>query len=982
MRVTISLFLLVLLPLACAVPHADYPSFSSAEGRFSLIDGELSVVDDVLFRGGYVSVGGGAWQPVTLAGEPYGSSADWLSSGASLDLSSFSFPSDKESYIIVYSCSQAGGWDCHATTSQPDGFWQLFVIGEPTPPSGTLYLVKDGVAQADIVISPEAPNLVAMAADELQLHVERMTGASLPINNVPSQDYGFHVYIGRSTYTDALGVTDESCQYGSYKKVSGDDYLVLLGNDDLQSVSGPHSVRWSSETATVLEEWDDITGEYWGTPYQTYYKDHDPDHEIWETDGRGTMNAVVGFLYDQGVRWYYPGEIGTIIPDKQDIFVETMDEHVRPDFAMRQLYEYYNHFNMASEDELYWQLHLQLHKGDDVIGRSHGHGISLVTGRDEVKQAHPEYYAIWGGELMNGDNQKEDLCSQALLEENVAFVRKFFDVYGDVGVSVMPSDGFTYASERTDECKAQETRERGYEGWLSDYVFEYVNNVAWEVYETHPDKIITCDAYTTYLLPPTSLSKPIAPNLHIIMARWRAWFTTPERRDFYRQVTDDWLEILPSNQVYVWDYYLHNRLDRATESYPAVFPQIISEDLKYLKGKSGGEYIEILKNWGGWNLDYDPYAANALNVWVTARLYWDADQDVDLLLEEYYDLYYGPAADQMQAFVKYAEEHLAEAGEESIHLVNLRNMAEEARMIAGDTVYGERIDLLLGLMNSRYVGEEALISSCQTLDSPSTTYKLSKDVTTTGTCFTIATDGVTLDCQGHTITYGTGGEGQGLVIDGENEYTIKNCDIRSGSATASNAIYLHGTRTGTIAGNTITVANNGIRISGADNTTIKDNTIVSTAGIGLYAGGLAYSNITGNDISGEGEQAFYLYGSHDVTIEDNDVTSNNGRGLWMNTGGNNTLTNNKFTSQTTYALWLYQTTNNHLVDNTATSTNGIGLRLYSGADDNLVVGQSATGASIAIEVANNEGNTFQDCREINGEIRDTATGTTFINCPH
>jgi len=44
------------------------------------------------------------------------------------------------------------------------------------------------------------------------------------------------------------------------------------------------------------------------------------------------------------------------------------------------------------------------------------------------------------------------------------------------------------------------------------------------------------------------------------------------------------------------------------------------------------------------------FAAQGLNHYVASRLMWDADADVDLLMEEFFQKYYGPAAEPMRAY--------------------------------------------------------------------------------------------------------------------------------------------------------------------------------------------------------------------------------------------------------------------------------------------------------------------------------------------
>ncbi len=44
-----------------------------------------------------------------------------------------------------------------------------------------------------------------------------------------------------------------------------------------------------------------------------------------------------------------------------------------------------------------------------------------------------------------------------------------------------------------------------------------------------------------------------------------------------------------------------------------------------------------------------------LNLYLTGKLFWNADEDVDKILDEYYRLFYGDAADEMKLFWGLAE---------------------------------------------------------------------------------------------------------------------------------------------------------------------------------------------------------------------------------------------------------------------------------------------------------------------------------------
>lgn len=87
------------------------------------------------------------------------------------------------------------------------------------------------------------------------------------------------------------------------------------------------------------------------------------------------------------------------------------------------------------------------------------------------------------------------------------------------------------------------------------------------------------------------------------------------------------------------------------------------------------------------------------------------------------------------------------------------------------------------------------VSACGTLTMDSV---LTSDVSAPGTCFTIGADDVTLDCDGHKITYGTSGAilTYGVENNGFDGLTIKNCVVEEstvglGGLNYNHAVYVH-----------------------------------------------------------------------------------------------------------------------------------------------------------------------------------------------
>lgn len=243
-----------------------------------------------------------------------------------------------------------------------------------------------------------------------------------------------------------------------------------------------------------------------------------------------------------GVRWFLPGEIGEVVPKTTTLSVPEGDETVRPDFALRYPYQYFQRFSMASVDETMWQLRLGLSQAPEVIGLSDlGHGTRTVHERKEVRDAHPGWFALFNGKRETEGSfgsGKPCLSSKGLFDENVRFVRAMFDVYREPMVSVMPEDGYVSLCQ-CELCNARVTPERGWNGQISEYVWGYVNRVGVEALKTHPDRRILCLAYGAYQSPPREIQK-LSPNVVAGITQSRAAFEDPSERKLHEELRAAW----------------------------------------------------------------------------------------------------------------------------------------------------------------------------------------------------------------------------------------------------------------------------------------------------------------------------------------------------------------------------------------------------------------------------------------------------------
>lgn len=553
-------------------------------------------------------------------------------------------------------------------------------------------LVINGQAYAQIVISPTPSRMTQLAAKELQTYIKKMTDVELAIVSQPNMAM-VHVYVGPSSYTAFHGIDVSGLNDGAFRMVAGYNWLALVGRDqDFTPIEPWGHNRHSAERNRVRAEWDVITGEKYESPFSNVAMNYFAEENVWEFDEAGTLNAVHEFLRSLGVRWYAPGDLGEVVPRPTEVMLPLLDETITPDFAVRDFKIYYAHEGLEALAP--WKLRLGATPGAGYIGSTQpGHGVKFVLGRPEFKAAHPEAYALKADGVtreMDGDGIP-CLSSGTFFAKHVKYVQKMFDHYGEKVVSIDMPDGFGSHVCKCAACVAQFTPERGANGKLSDYVWNYLNSVAEAVYLTHPDRKVSGLAYNAYQLPPSG-TNALSPNLMVIECRWRSNFHNATTKQYYQTLRGEWLARLPSQQYAVWDYYLHSRPDMA--AIPAVFPRLIAADLADLHGESKGDTIEVYNNQDPEVDDYPAFSLNHLNMYVTSRCWWDADLNVTDLLEEYYTLFYGPARDEMKAFLEYCETNWMKMRTDATYIDGALTRLTAARNAALPltSVYSKRIE--------------------------------------------------------------------------------------------------------------------------------------------------------------------------------------------------------------------------------------------------------------------------------------------------
>jgi len=265
-----------------------------------------------------------------------------------------------------------------------------------------------------------------------------------------------------------------------------------------------------------------------------------------------------------------------------------------------------------------------------------------------------------------------------------------------------------------------------------------------------------------------------------------------------------------------------------------------------------------------------------------------------------------------------------------------------------------RILLLLAILSV------PTLAGCQVLNAD---YTLSGNETALATCFTLATDNITLDCNGYSINV-TGATVFPSVDVNARNTTIRNCMVRDTNTTnvAMGAIRL------TLNANQTTILNTNIStigryalyvLSGANNFTNVNATTTTQGSYGSYflsssnnyikdsiftktATGSSYviywyngdqntfDNVTVNGSSpAAAKYGAYLYGFTNGAITGGNYRSYNLQALWFQGGSNfNTLRNitvNTSNTNAAHGIVFDTSTNNNVFDSTL---NGTGVNIY------------------------------------------------------
>ncbi len=337
----------------------------------------------------------------------------------------------------------------------------------------------------------------------------------------------------------------------------------------------------------------------------------------------GTLYGVYTFLEEYlGCRKY--SEDVTVVPKMKTITIGSIDDKQIPDFTYREM-----HFVGARRSELYRNWHkLDLKEGKNEWGMF-VHTFDDLVPPEKYFESHPEYFSylniqrIPDGQLCLSNPDVYKIVVAGLRER---MKEKPEALYWSV------SQNDTYKACECDECKKLYEKYGDYSG---AYVW-FLNKLA----KQFPDKVVSTLAYQFTRSAPTGI-KPDS-NVNIMFCsiecnRSKPLATDPSSASFRRDA-ENWGKL--TDNIFMWDYIVQFR------SLISPFPnlRVLQPNLQYFRDQN----MKMMFQQGSGGLKSEFYE---LRQYLDAKLLWNPDADVDAIIDDFVNGYYGPAGKSIRQYI-------------------------------------------------------------------------------------------------------------------------------------------------------------------------------------------------------------------------------------------------------------------------------------------------------------------------------------------
>lgn len=599
------------------------------------------------------------------------------------------------------------------------------------------------LTKVQIVTPEKAPEPVVFAAEELKTHLDAITGGDhVIVHSVPE---GPAIILGDGPEARKAGIDAGQIKRDGYVIKTVGNKILIVGQDD----SGPKTdIKAKLAEMRKLEKSSSVR--FLGSPDRWLFH-------------RGTLYGVYRFLEELGVRWFFPGPKGTVIPKNPNASVAELDIVEEPRFETRQVggfirkldapsrrytmnLEEFEELGFTPEANALWQLRQRW----SSFFLPMNHRPPRMCYVERFAESKPEMFAL----LKNGKRDidltnksyRSHLCygNPETLEETLEDVDAFAEGKPavDIGipkdragrypdnngyspnvclgnsVSLLPMDSYRrchceLCEKYFDSKTGADKKSSNYPGANSKYVWSFIDRCARELKKRQPDMNVVCLAYSSYSEPYEGMKK--LPD-NVIVGHCPAYLVrpylplNPEKFDVLKKQLAEW-EGKTTRPMAFWAHYLFRNARPQHYGVPAHAPEATAEYIR-----------EVAKHcdWAFIQLDRDSVMFDAFNRYLLTRLLYNPNLDPDALLVDFTNTYFGPKAGPVIKAIyddvgkRFADLYRANAGRIDIWekyfpkkaLDGYRKKLAEAAAMTKGTPYAERVDLFsrhyVGLMEKGY----------------------------------------------------------------------------------------------------------------------------------------------------------------------------------------------------------------------------------------------------------------------------------------
>lgn len=467
-------------------------------------------------------------------------------------------------------------------------------------------LIKNGKAQAAIIIAENATDSVVFAAEQLASELKNGFGVELPVKRIGQYNSpkGNNIFVGCSSRVMKFKKYKSNIKPEGFQIFTENENLIICGNDN---------------------------------------KDF--------AKGAGTLNGVYRFLEALGYRWYFPGVVGCVLPKGKTITVKNLDINDSP-WATFRLCGY----STGLTNQWKWKVGF----GSSVYPAKTCHSFKHF--HKAYKSSKPEIFAL----STNGKRGKwlcwynPETTALMLKEADNYFSKHKKDKYYP-DFTMLRCDGAPPVCQ-CPECLKRAHPEYGPRGELSDYVSEKAIECAKQLKNKYPNKRIVIGAYNKSVLSPVSINK-LPENISVQIAKCSMLFwDKTTRTQYYDNVLNGWLKKQPATLSF-WEYYnFDNWGGKKWLGIPGFCPQLLADNIKKAAISAKEYNIKVLGEYifvnGRCNSKEGPQRLYWLcpNLYVTAKVLWNPNLSVNELLDDFYDNFFGPAKVPMKKFYSRIQE--------------------------------------------------------------------------------------------------------------------------------------------------------------------------------------------------------------------------------------------------------------------------------------------------------------------------------------